>query len=38
MGPTEGLGVLEKGKISCPYRESKEFSSVIQPVAISDHI
>jgi hypothetical protein len=38
MGPREGLDVLEKGKISCPHRESKDFTSVNQPVAISDLI
>jgi len=36
MGSGEDLDVLENGKISCPYSESKELWSVIQPVTISD--
>ena len=36
MGSREGMDLLEKGKISYSYRESKEFSSVNQLVVISD--
>jgi hypothetical protein len=33
VGPRAGLDVMGKIKISCPYRESKLNSSVIQPIS-----